>query len=91
MRVGQNRKRDLAEPGIVRALLQAGALVFRVSERGAPDLVCYHRGAVYLFEVKTGKGRTTAAQATARAVGWPVVVVRTPLEALQAIGAARKG
>ncbi len=89
VRVGQARKRDTAEAGIVQALRRVGALVFRVSEPGAPDLVAYHRGALALFEVKTGKGRMTPAQATARAVGWPVQVIRTPEEALRALGVTR--
>lgn len=89
MRCGQARKRDLVEPSIVRALRQAGAQVIRVSEAGAPDLLIAYRGQVRVLEVKTGKGRPTAAQQTAQQLGWPVVVVRTPMEALQAIGAVR--
>jgi hypothetical protein len=87
-RVGQARKRDAAEGPIVDALRAVGAQVFRVSAPGAPDLFVRYRGAWSALEVKTGKGRTTAAQDKAGAGReWPLV--RTVDEALIAVGAAR--
>lgn len=85
-RVGQTRKRDKAEGPIVEALRAVGAQVFRVSAPGAPDLFVLYRGAWSAGEVKTGKGRTTAAQQqTGAGERWPIW--RTPEDALKAIGA----
>lgn len=87
-RVGQARKRDANEKPIVDALRSVGALVLRVSEKGAPDLVVYFRGRTRLLEVKSRLGRATLAQDASSVQGWPVVTVRDIDEALVAIGAA---
>lgn len=70
MRVGQTRRRDATERAIVDALRHAGAFVVLVSQKGAPDLFVRYRGAWRGLEVKSGKGRVSAAQAAA---GYPVV------------------
>jgi hypothetical protein len=89
MRVGQNRKRDANEAEIVSALRKVGASVIRISEKGAPDLLVFHRGAVHLLEVKSRLGGATTAQDATSAQGWPVVTVRTVDDGLRAVGAIR--
>jgi len=88
-RVGQARRRDSNEKAIVAALRKVGASVIRISEKGAPDLLVFYRGTVFLIEVKTAKGRATIAQGETSAVGWPVVTARTEEAALRAVGAIR--
>jgi hypothetical protein len=86
MRVGQARKRDANEPQIVAALEQVGARVRRISERGFCDLVVFHRHVgVVLLEVKSARGKLTAAQVEHRDDGWPVVIVRDVSDALRAV------
>lgn len=87
MRTGQARKRDQNEAGIVTALRQCGALVIRLSERGAPDLLVLWRGDLFVLEVKSRLGGTTVAQDDTFAAGWPVYLVRSVEQALRAIGA----
>ena len=77
------------EPAIVKALRKVGALVIRISEKGAPDLLCFYRGAVFLLECKGRLGRATEAQDVTSQQGWPVVTVRDEESALEAIGAIR--
>lgn len=79
---GAKKRRDANESGIVKALEAVGCRVFRVSGRGLPDLLIYRRGRCYAVEVKTAKGLITPAQDRAP---WPIV--RTPDEALLAVGA----
>lgn len=90
-RVGQARRRDRNEDGIVAALKAVGAQVTRVSGVGAPDLVIRARGAcqccgrnAWCVEVKAEKGTRTKAQEKSQ---WPIV--RSELEALEVIGAIR--
>lgn len=45
-------KRDIAEPGIVAALIGLGFSVYRLNQ--PVDLLVGHRGKNYLVEVKTG-------------------------------------
>lgn len=85
-RVGQSRKRDANEGEIVKALRKVGAAVIRISEKGAPDLLVFHRGVVHLLEVKSRLGRATLAQGETSAQGWPVVTVRTVDDGLRAVG-----
>lgn len=73
-------KRDAAEGPIVDALRAVGARCFHVGGTGNPDILVHFRDRLYAFEVKTGKAKETANQGT-----WPIV--RTPDEALAAIGA----
>lgn len=91
MRVGQARKRDWNEPEIVSALQRVGALVGKLSAPGLPDLLVCWRGRLYAMEVKGPRGRATLAQVERLAEGWPVVTVRTPDEALKAIGVRSEG
>lgn len=79
------KKRDAAERPIVEALKSVGCEVWYVSGGdGQPDLLVRvggKNGVLHGFEVKTGKGRKTQAQAKSL---FPVV--RTPAEALERIG-----
>ena len=81
MRVGQARKRDAIEKPIVEALEAVGAHVTRISGKGAPDLLVRHRGRLFAWEVKSEKGRRTAAQ---QETEWPLI--RSVEEALHQIG-----
>lgn len=86
-------RRDANEPQIIEALEAAGATVFRL-ERPV-DLLVGYRGRTLLLEVKRPLGpkggekdRTlTVAQRrfNARWAGDPVRIVRTPLEAVDAL------
>jgi hypothetical protein len=86
----RGEKRDANEPDIVRALEAAGRSVERLpGGRGRPDLlVGWGLSHVALLEVKAPKGVLEPAQAEwhRRWRGIPVVVVRTPEEALRATG-----
>lgn len=88
-------KRDTTEPGIVKALEAAGWTVIRISDTGAPDLLAIRRGVLTALECKSPGGTLTPAQQTAfmrwAAAGLPVKVVRTPEEALMAVGATVEG
>ena len=84
MRVGQARRRDANEGEIIDALRAVGAHVTPISGEGAPDLLVRYRRKLYAFEVKTGAGRRTKAQADSL---WPIV--RSVADALQAIGVTR--
>ena len=88
-------KRDVTEPAIVRALEAAGWTVLKISDTGLPDLLCMRRGVVRFLECKSPGGTLTPAQAAAfqRFAGALVTVhvVRTPEEALMAVGAPVEG
>lgn len=78
-------KRDCVEPQVIEALEKAG---WHVWQHLPVDLLCWKVGhGFHLLEVKTGKrklrpgGQTNFVQTT----GCPVV--RTPMEALKALGA----
>ena len=83
------KKRDTSEPEIVQALRKAGARVWQLDRPF--DLLVGLSGRFTVLEVKSGKAKPTDAQAdqirACQAGGLPVYVVRTPEEALQAIGA----
>ncbi len=87
-RVGQIRKRDTVETPIRQALAAVGATVFQVSGKGAPDVIVFYRGYVYSAEIKTGKGKLTAAQTEAGA-GRLWAIWRTVDDALKGIGAQK--
>lgn len=82
-------KRDESEAAIVDALKAAGARVWRLSQ--PLDLLVGHQGRFLLLECKTGKRKVKPTQdatiADCHRKGLPVYVVRTPEDALQAIGA----
>ena len=82
-------RRDKNESEIVAALVKAGATVVPLSAAGCPDLLCGFRGSTFLLEVKAEKGRLTPDQLAWHKAweGYPVKVVRSVDDALQAIGA----
>ena len=85
-------KRDASEAAIVEALEAAGAWVWRIS---LPlDLIVFYNHRILLLEVKNpdskprkDRAKQTEMIAKCQRDGFPVYVVRTPEEALQAIGA----
>ena len=83
------KKRDSNESVIVEALRKAGADVWLLDR--PVDLLVGYNERLYGFEVKTENGRLTDQQetdlATCRRRNYPVFVVRSPEDALQAIGA----
>lgn len=82
-------KRDKNEPDIVRALKSIGAVVVKVSEKGAPDLIVGYLGKTYLLEVKREDGgKLTEAQDAWMKVwrGGPVPIVRNAEDAVRALG-----
>ena len=85
-------RRDDNEKGIVKALKQCGASVYRLSAKGIPDLVVGWCGRLFLLEVKSATGKLTPAQVKfqQRWKGPPPIVVRTEWDALVAIGAVSK-
>lgn len=74
---------------IVVALRQVGARVAITSSvgHGYPDLTVLFRDEIYLLEVKTAQGRLTPEERDFQAL-WPVSIVKTPKEALEAIHAS---
>jgi hypothetical protein len=80
-------KRDLAEQPIVQALKQIGAQVWLLDY--PVDLLVYFRERWFLLEVKTGKGKVRKEQTAQRNFieSTNAPIVRTPIEALRAIGA----
>jgi hypothetical protein len=79
-------RRDENEQAIVTALQRAGCLVDRV-ERRPYDLVVGRAGANYLLECKQRLATLTSSQIRFRFL-WPgpYAVVRSPEEALKAVG-----
>ncbi len=81
---------DANQSAIVRALRQCGASVVDLHAvgGGVSDLLVGHRGVNYLLEVKveTGMLRESQTRFIAEWRGLGPKVVRTPAEALQAIG-----
>ncbi len=75
-------KRDHAEKPIVDALRAAGATVRHIGGTGNPDLLVRYKRLWTPLEVKTGKGKQTAAQEAE--ADWPIVT--TPEEAFRAVG-----
>lgn len=90
--MGLNRiakRRDKNEPPIIDALEKVGAEVWPVDR--PCDLIVWFRRTWHLLEVKMPNGRLSVRQAADREQGLceGIQTVRTPLEALQAIGAIR--
>ena len=85
-----NPKRDRNEPAIVKALNDCGAITYRLSGTGLPDLLVGWRGVWLLLEVKAPKGRMEPDQvifhATAKALGLPCYRVNTDEAALEVLG-----
>lgn len=84
-------KRDGNEPAIIRALDSVGATYIRVKDKDAPDLVVGFRGDTFLVEEKLPGERLSTGQAKFHNAwrGRPILLVRTPEEMLQAIGATK--
>lgn len=84
-------KRDGNEPDIVNALVRAGAVVHRLSATGIPDLLVGFRGETFLLEIKDDRGTLTDDEKSFftswSGTGGGAFVVRSALDALQAIGA----
>jgi len=88
--MGVNRyaaKRDANEPEIIAVLKAAGATIVQISQEGVCDLLVGINDENYLLEVKAAKGKLTEPQEAFFAT-WrgQKSVVRTPEEALRAIG-----
>ena len=85
---------DLNQPEIVEALRLAGASVKIITHvgEGTPDLLVGFRRRTFLLEVKSEDGELRESQVKWHRdwKGLPVDVVRTPREALAAIGAIRR-
>jgi Holliday junction resolvase len=80
---------DRNQREIVAALRKAGASVEHLHAvgKGVPDLLVGYKGRNYLLEVKGERGKLTPAQVDWHE-GWIGLahIVRTPQEALEAIG-----
>jgi hypothetical protein len=83
-------KVDATQAAIVEALRAAGAIVVSLAALGGgcPDLLVWRDDRAWLLEVKSRNGRLTPAQERWLAAwrGPSVHVVRTPAEALAAVG-----
>ena len=89
------KKRDTAEPAIVQALEAVGCRVWKLDRPF--DLLVGRLGRFTVLEVKSNHRKPDKRQkaqtdelAAAKAGGLPVFVVRTPEEALEAVGATCK-
>lgn len=87
---GRARKRDANEPEIIAALEAVPGVVV-VSQDKPVDLMVGYMGVTYNLEVKNPKGKNRI-EPDQQAffdewTGRPVVVVRSPEDALEAIGA----
>lgn len=88
-------KSDANANEIVSELRKAGCAVVFIQGQfvsGVPDVLVSWNGGMYLLEIKAKGGRLSPAQKTFIA-GWraPVAVVRTPEEALEAVGLRDEG
>lgn len=87
------KRRDLAEPPIIRALEDAGWLVWQLDR--PCDLLCYQAEKGFrTLEVKTGRGKSLRVIMDKRQKAQTdfllltkTPIVRTPEEALRAVGA----
>lgn len=84
---GYSARRDSNESDIIDTLRAAGCTVKALSAKSIPDLLVGYNGANYLLEVKMPKNDLTDDQITFFET-WEgqCVVVRTPEEALKAVG-----
>jgi len=78
---------DKTQAEIVAALRKAGNQVESLAAvgRGVPDLIVSRASKLWLLECKTGRGDLTPAQREWHG-RFPVHTVRTPEEALRAVG-----
>jgi hypothetical protein len=86
-------RRDDAEGPIVDVLERLGLVVVRLSQANIPDLLVGVRGKWVLLEVKSEDGELRRGQETFCRIAWaahlPVAIVRTPDDALKALGFER--
>lgn len=83
-------RRDDNEQVIVTTLEAFGARVQRLDGKGLPDLLVRFGGVLFLLEVKKTNEKLTADQVRWWGLwGIEPVIVRSPAEALGAIGAQR--
>ena len=83
-----NNKRDANELSIVNALEKAGAKVWRL-DMPWDLLVQVSHGKYDLLEVKNGRAGLNPDQVE-RAKEWPVLIIRTPEEAIQFVNGVRR-
>ncbi len=78
---------DANQPEIVEALRAIGAWVFDTHclGHGFPDLLVHYHDKFFLFEVKNGNGRLTAAEQEFRRECPESFVVRDPEEAIKVL------
>lgn len=85
---------DANQKPIVEALERCGASVQSITRvgHGCPDLLVGFRRRTFLLEVKSETGALNDEQVEWHQLwrGMPVAVVRTPEEALQAVGILRR-
>jgi predicted NUDIX family NTP pyrophosphohydrolase len=55
-------RRDTNEPAVIDALEKCGWRVWKLAQRGVPDLLCFKGGRMRLVEVKTCKGKLRQTQ-----------------------------
>lgn len=86
-RRGHQGRTDSNHKAVVDALRAVGAHVQSLASVGAgcPDLLVLSHGRLFLMEVKRDKGSLTGQQQQWMADGWPVQIVRSPEEAIQAV------
>lgn len=77
------QKRDLTEPEICEALTEAGCKVMKLSRF---DLLVFRGNRLYMLDCKSPGGKPTDSQEKLITEGWPLKFVRTPEEALEAVG-----
>lgn len=80
-------RRDRVEPEILRAIARVGADYLLLD---AFDVLVLFRGGLTMLDCKSATGRPTRNQAVLVQRGWPLKFVRTPGEALAAIGAVTR-
>ena len=82
------RKVDANQPEIIDALTYAGCNVTDMSAagNGFTDLFVTRAGVHYILECKSSTGKLTTPQALFHAKHKPVHTVRTPEQALKAVG-----
>ena len=80
-------RRDKAEADIVQALRAYGATVAYLSAPGLPDLLVGYQGNTILLEVKSSRGKVSAAQQEWHVAwcGGPLAVVRNADEAIRVL------